>query len=106
MFDRTEDYEKKIKPLLKDLNRLCVISGIPYFAAFGVKEQDGQTTYKNVVYSANSLNTKLSDDQISKHINVANGFDTVLHQPEIDFSMFDAMDDLDEPYLEREIGED
>lgn len=103
MFDRTEDYEKKIKPLLKELNRLCVISGIPYFAAFCVKEQEGQTSYRNVVYSANSLNTKLSDDQICKHINVANGFDTVLHQPEVDFSAFDDMDDLEEPYLERQL---
>ena len=31
------------------------------------------------------------------YINVANGFDTVLHQPELDFSVFD---DLDDPELE------
>lgn len=99
MFDRTKDYNEKIKPILKELNRMCVICGIPYFGAFCIKEQDGKTSYKNVLYSANSMSTILSDDQICKHINVANGFDTALHQPELDFSAFD---DLDEPEMELE----
>lgn len=99
MFDRTEDYNEKIKPILKELNRMCVICGIPYFGAFCIKEQDGKTYYKNILYSANSMSTILSDDQICKHINVANGFDTVLHQSELDFSAFD---DLDEPEMELE----
>ena len=56
MFDRTDDYEEKIKPILKELNRMCVICGIPYFAAFCVKDMDGKTSYRNVLYSAsNSL---------------------------------------------------
>ena len=42
MFDRTDDYEEKIKPILKELNRMCVICGIPYFAAFCVKYMDGK----------------------------------------------------------------
>lgn len=97
MFDRTDDYEEKIKPILKELNRMCVICGIPYFAAFCVKDMDGKTSYRNVLYSASNMSTVLSDDQLCKHINVANGFDTVLHQPELDFSVFD---DLDDPELE------
>lgn len=52
MFDRTDDYEEKIKPILKELNRMCVICGIPYFAAFCVKDMDGKTSYRNVLYSA------------------------------------------------------
>ena len=87
MFDRTDDYEEKIKPILKELNRMCVICGIPYFAAFCVKDMDGKTSYRNVLYSASNMSTVLSDDQLCKHINVANGFDTVLHQPELDFSV-------------------
>ena len=97
MFDRTDDYEEKIKPILKELNRMCVICGIPYFAAFCVKDMDGKTSYRNVLYSASNMSTVLSDDQLCKHINVANGFDTVLHQLELDFSVFD---DLDDPELE------
>ena len=105
MFDRTKDYEERLKPILKELNRLCVISGIPYFASFCVKEKDGKTSYKNVLYSTNSISAVLSDDQICKHINVANGFDTVLRQPEIDYSAFDDLDELEDPELEREIGD-
>lgn len=104
MFDRTKDYEEKIEPILLELNRQCVICGIPYFGAFCVKEQDGKTSYKNVLYSANTVGVVLTDDQLSKHINVANGFDTVFHQPELDFSVFDDMDELDDPQLELEIG--
>ena len=55
MFDRTDDYEEKIKPILKELNRMCVICGIPYFAAFCVKDMDGKTSYRNVLYSASVL---------------------------------------------------
>ena len=80
MFDRTDDYEEKIKPILKELNRMCVICGIPYFAAFCVKDMDGKTSYRNVLYSASNMSTVLSDDQLCKHINVANGFDTVLQR--------------------------
>lgn len=57
MFDRTDDYEEKIKPILKELNRMCVICGIPYFAAFCVKDMDGKTSYRNVLYSASNMST-------------------------------------------------
>ena len=89
MFDFTTEYEEKIRPMLEQINQMCVINGIPFFAACAVKDDGTSTTYRNVLNSAHNTGTKLADDQIKKHINVANGFETILKRSPINNEEFD-----------------
>ncbi len=86
MYDRKEVYEKHIKKRAKELNDYCKSMGIASFMTFCVSDNDRSTEYKNFVNGSISNGLNLSDDQIIKHINVANGFDTI---PQENSSVFD-----------------
>ena len=84
MFDYKTIYEEKIKPSIDEIQQACMFYGIPFFACCPVKDDGKTTTYQNTLISAKEAGTFLSDDQILKHINVANGFDTIIHKDTID----------------------
>lgn len=93
MFDFSNEYEIYIAPIAERLNHACAMHGIPYFCSICVKDDGEKTVYQNSMHGSVSQGIVLTDDQILKHINVANGFDTILKKTQIDFEEFDEMDD-------------
>ena len=90
MYDRNEIYDKHIKKLANELNETCKAFGIASFMSFCVYDNGRDTEYKNFVNGSTSNGFILTDDRIRKHINVANGFETV--PPDEEVSIDDYMD--------------
>lgn len=67
--EKIEIVEKK----LQDVLSICQIYRIPFFATFAASDSE----WKNYAYSATANNIPLSDDQIRRHMLVANGFEVV-----------------------------
>lgn len=75
--------EKKFRELLE----ICQINHTPFFATCAFANDDQQTKYMSVVYSAQSHLIQLTDDRIRKHMLIANGgFDVVPKREVIDLS--------------------
>ena len=70
-------FDEKIKPKIDEINQICSVYGVPYFASFCLLDSKEGTIYENYMYGSISNGIHLKDDQIRKHINVANGFYTV-----------------------------
>lgn len=94
MFDYKNEYESQIEPLLERLTRFCAVHRIPFFCSVCIKEDGKHTEYRNSINGTVSQGIKLSDDQILKHINVANGFDTILKRESLEhLEIFDELED-------------
>jgi len=78
-YDKRETYNAVIAEKVKELSALCYQHGIPVFISAAVANtDDGKTAYRNELVSAEKAGVSLTDDQISRHVNVLNGFETVL----------------------------
>lgn len=82
----SEESITKIDSKLKELLELCQIYKVPMFASVAVKNDETGTEYKNITYGTSSNFIQLTDDQIKRHILVANGFCTV---PQRDSNILD-----------------
>ena len=82
MYNREEAFEKYIRKKAEELLDLCGQHGIPTFMTFCVRDEGKGTNYenydnyKNYMYGSASNGIRLNDDQILRHVNVANGFTT------------------------------
>ena len=45
-YDKTEVFNEKIKPLLKQIQDICIVENIPIFFACATANKDGETTYE------------------------------------------------------------
>lgn len=93
MYDRQEVYEKHVKKKAKELDELCKTLGISAFMSFCVKDDKTNTEYHNFINGSISNGVYLTDDQITKHVNVANGFMVI--PPENTDSFDDEEEDFD-----------
>lgn len=93
MYDRQEVYDKHIKKKANELNELCKSLGIASFMSFCTYGSEKSTEYHNFINGSSSNGIYLSDDQITKHVNVANGFLTVPPDGRNDFDNEDAGDE-------------
>lgn len=91
MYNKEEEFET-IRKMADELNDQCRRLKIISFMSFCLKDDGHHTYYKNYIYGSSSNGVRLSEDQISGHINVANGFDTI---PQ------DESPDLDSYYYEE-----
>lgn len=73
----SEVYDKKIKPLVEEINEICISEKIPYFATFVISDKEGKTEYETYRLTPGVAEVKINDDRITKMLNVANGFDTI-----------------------------
>lgn len=71
-----EGYEQ-IDKALKDLLELCQIYHLPAFACVATENDDKETKYNAIVYSAQSHQINLKNDKIRKCMLIANGFEAV-----------------------------
>ena len=86
-FELTASQQKEIETQLKNLLELCQIHQVPMFACAAIKNKEGETLYNNIVYGGKSHNMEMYDDQIQKHILIANGFAAVPKREEMDFDL-------------------
>lgn len=64
----------KIENKLKELLELCQVYKTPMFATVAIKNDENETQYNNITFGTSSNYIRLTDDQIKKHILIANGF--------------------------------
>ena len=78
-FKKANVYDFQIAPAVKALAALCYKHGIPMFFAAAVANTDeGTTEFRNEYVSAAKVGISLLDDQLSRHVNVKNGFETTM----------------------------
>ena len=70
---KNEELAKKIN----EIDQYCKKNNIPYFFAVPPANESEGTTYFYSYLSPGVAEIKLTDDKISKMMNVANGFNTV-----------------------------
>ena len=73
----TKDAKKDIDKKLEELLELCRIHRVPMFSCVVIGNTPEKTEYNNITYNSASHNIELTDDQIRKHILVADGFDVI-----------------------------
>lgn len=84
VFDKTEEFKSEIEPLLDQIKSLCTVKGIPFFMTACIKNDANGSEYYTDGRFCGSGGFILKDDRITKHFNVATGFDTVPHREEIE----------------------
>ena len=95
-------FEEELRKRVEGIINTCSMYGIPCFMTFCVSDSEEEgSEFRNFIYGSVSNGIKLQDDQIAKHINVANGFETIPPQATPDFGMFDNLSD---PYMDDDDG--
>lgn len=69
-----QEEKKEIMDKINELLELCQYRNAPMFVSVAMSDDGVQTEYYNRMHSAKAHNIRLSNDQIAKHILVANGF--------------------------------
>lgn len=64
---------KAAKKLIQDFDTFCKANRIPYFACMAVEETGSKTTYLRTGHSSYQLGVALTDEEITKHIQIAQG---------------------------------
>lgn len=78
-YNKTSVYRSDIEPLVKKLASLCYENGLPCFISVALSNtSDGKTAYASDLVSPDKVQVSLNDDQISRHVNILNGFHTKL----------------------------
>lgn len=92
-FTLSQDVQEEIDIRLRGLLEVCQIHKIPMFASVVIANSstgsNRKTKYNNIVYNAPSHGLELADDQISKHVLIANGFDAVPKRESVSFDVED-----------------
>ncbi len=77
MYNGKTIYDTEIKPLLQQIQGICQVYCLPFFSTCCYADYDGNSLYSRTLVSPEALGIHLADDQIVRHINVANGFETI-----------------------------
>lgn len=78
-YDKRKTYDDIIAEKVNTLSALCYQNGIPVFISTAVANtEDGKTEYRNEYVSPEKAGVRLTDDQLSRHVNILNGFMTIL----------------------------
>lgn len=81
-FNKKNEYDSLIADKVMELKRLCHMYKMPMFVTVCVKNTESETEYEKEMISAVTCGYELTDNQITKHVNVSLGFDTVQPKPE------------------------
>lgn len=84
-FDKTAEYNDRIRPIVEQLRRECSRVGVPMFVSVCVRNNDKETTYRSDMISAVSSDIRLHDDKLVDFTNVLNGFVTIPRRTDLDF---------------------
>ena len=90
-FDKTEEFNKEIRPILDRLMISCCKLGIPAFFSACYKNTIDHSDYFHDFSGTESKGMNLAEDLFRSYVNVTNGFDTI---PPSDVMTYDATDDF------------
>lgn len=82
-----QDAKEAAKQKIEELLDICQLNGIPMFVSIVLEDDNEKTKYYNQLYSAKAHAINLADDQIAKHILIANGFKAVPKREALDLDM-------------------
>lgn len=88
----SEDAKKAAKQKVEELLDVCQLNGIPMFVCVVTDDNGEKTEYYNQVYSAKAHAINLADDQIARHILIADGFRAVAKRETLDLDMGSILD--------------
>lgn len=86
-FVLNDNDKAEVERRLKSLLEICQIHHVPMFATVAVENTDTGTVYNNIVYGGKAHNINLNDDQIQRHILVANDFRVVPMRDAVEIDM-------------------
>lgn len=81
-------YQAELKSKIEDIKLICAMHKLPMFITVCTKNNEEESIYMTEVVGSFSNGVQLKDDRIPKHINVMNGFDTILKS-------IDAVDEIE-----------
>lgn len=73
-YDKTAVFEKQVKPLLDQLERICRDRCIPFYATFAIANDKDGTVYENISNGALPMGIELKDDRLVEHLKIAAGW--------------------------------
>ena len=73
VFDVRDIYKEKIDPLVKELNKICILNKIPYFMTTVVRSTPTRTDYKNDGIMTGSTRIHLYDDKFERFMMICCG---------------------------------
>lgn len=79
-YEKNNEFVRKAKCLLNELDELSRLNGIPYFFTAAIANTEQDTDYLTRSRSALTMGLQLSNDHIVDHMLVHNGFQA--HTPE------------------------
>ena len=74
-FTLPQNKVQEIRGMMDELLQYCRMHRIPMYCTFAVSNSEDETVYERATYSATGNGIRLKDDQIRKHMLVANGFE-------------------------------
>lgn len=83
-----EGYEE-VDGAMKKLLEICQIYRLPMFISVAVANSESGTEYDRIIYTAQSHQMRLTNDEIRKHMLISAGFEAV---PPRDAHVFDSDD--------------
>lgn len=88
VYNKSDVFDTQIKDLIEQIQQICKKENIPFFFSAAVENNVADTKYEVYALTATPMELSLAEDDIVKHINVFNGFDTVPPEnlPELEFS--------------------
>jgi hypothetical protein len=83
---------EEVDDAMKKLLEICQIYRLPMFASVAVANSESKTEYDRIIYTAQSHQMRLTNDEIRKHMLIAAGFAAV---PPREAHVFDSEDIFD-----------
>lgn len=74
MYDLSNEYDQKVRPLVEEVQKACYKLNIPFFMTFAVGDNDKKTTFRSEIYDEVAAGISLTQDYINKMACVLNGF--------------------------------
>jgi hypothetical protein len=94
-YDLTDVYEKEIQEKVFELERLCSVYNIPFFATFATKNDSESTVYQRVGVMPGSRDIHLTNDLLSQYLLLQTGNFDILDNGTQELSVVPRRDQLE-----------
>lgn len=76
VYDKKQEYEEEIAPIVTELKRACIKHHLPFFFTTCVANDECNSEYVKEIYSSLTSGVELSEDYFVNLIKVMCGFET------------------------------
>ncbi len=77
LYNADKETMAEIAEHVAELKKICNKNKMPFFISVAIEENGSETKYMSDILTPTTLNQNLTNDKITKMINVINGFDVV-----------------------------